>query len=186
MSIAFSIPELSAVVDARGVEGSRTAPIRGLASLAEAGPDDLSFLGNPKYAAEVAASLAGAILVPADFAGSPAAGQVFLRVDKPSYALALVCSVLEARLWPKPPAGRHPSAVVAAGARADRGDLAGALGRIHAVLDPAQRERLAEIIEKVNDLFEGELTDQDKLVYVNNVIKGKLLEACRYVGAIAA
>ena len=34
-----------------------------------------------------------------------------------------------------------------------------------------------EIIEKVNDLFEGDLTDQDKLVYVNNVIKGKLLES---------
>ena len=30
---------------------------------------------------------------------------------------------------------------------------------------------------KVNDLFEGEATDQDKLVYVNNVIKGKLLES---------
>jgi type I restriction enzyme R subunit len=37
--------------------------------------------------------------------------------------------------------------------------------------------RLAEIIQKVNDLFTGELTDQDKLVYVNNVIKGKLLES---------
>jgi type I restriction enzyme R subunit len=37
--------------------------------------------------------------------------------------------------------------------------------------------RLAEIIAKVNDLFEGELTDEDKLVYVNNVIKGKLLES---------
>ena len=36
---------------------------------------------------------------------------------------------------------------------------------------------LREIIEKVNDLFEGALTDQDKLVYVNNVIKGKLLES---------
>lgn len=36
---------------------------------------------------------------------------------------------------------------------------------------------LNAIIEKVNDLFEGELTDQDKLVYVNNVIKGKLLES---------
>jgi type I restriction enzyme R subunit len=36
---------------------------------------------------------------------------------------------------------------------------------------------LAEIIERVNDLFEGELTDQDKLVYVNNVLKGKLLES---------
>ena len=29
----------------------------------------------------------------------------------------------------------------------------------------------------VNDLFKGELTDNDKLVYVNNVILGKLLES---------
>ena len=36
---------------------------------------------------------------------------------------------------------------------------------------------LSEILAKVNDLFEGELTDDDKLVYVNNVIKGKLLES---------
>lgn len=35
---------------------------------------------------------------------------------------------------------------------------------------------LDEIIQKVNGLFEGELTDDDQLVYVNGVIKGKLLE----------
>nr|WP_216842329.1 DEAD/DEAH box helicase family protein [Acidovorax sp. SRB_14] len=35
---------------------------------------------------------------------------------------------------------------------------------------------LSEIVAKVNDLFEGELTDDDKLVYVNHV-KGKLLES---------
>ena len=35
---------------------------------------------------------------------------------------------------------------------------------------------LEEIIQKVNGLFEGELTDDDQLVYVNGVIKGKLLE----------
>ena len=29
----------------------------------------------------------------------------------------------------------------------------------------------------MNDLFDGELTDEDKLVYVNNVIKGKLMES---------
>lgn len=40
-----------------------------------------------------------------------------------------------------------------------------------------QRALLREIIERVNDLFEGELTDDDRLVYVNNVIKGKLLES---------
>jgi len=29
----------------------------------------------------------------------------------------------------------------------------------------------------VNTLFEGELTDDDKLVYVNHVLKGKLMES---------
>jgi type I restriction enzyme R subunit len=36
---------------------------------------------------------------------------------------------------------------------------------------------MAEIIEKLNDLFHGELTDQDKLVYVNDVLREKLLES---------
>ncbi|MBK7263916.1 MAG: type I restriction endonuclease subunit R [Rubrivivax sp.] len=36
---------------------------------------------------------------------------------------------------------------------------------------------LSELIEKVNDLFEGDLTPGDKLVYVNDVIKGKLMES---------
>jgi type I restriction enzyme R subunit len=39
---------------------------------------------------------------------------------------------------------------------------------------------LREIIQKVNDLFDGELTDGDQLVYINNVIKGKLLESEEY------
>lgn len=40
-----------------------------------------------------------------------------------------------------------------------------------------EKALLDEIIAKVNDLFEGDLTDDDKLVYVNDVIKGKLLES---------
>ncbi len=40
-----------------------------------------------------------------------------------------------------------------------------------------EKALLAEIIAKVNDLFEAEVTEDDKLVYVNNVIKGKLLES---------
>jgi len=39
-----------------------------------------------------------------------------------------------------------------------------------------QKAFLDEIIEKVNGLFEGDLTDDDQLVYVNGVLKGKLLE----------
>jgi type I restriction enzyme R subunit len=39
------------------------------------------------------------------------------------------------------------------------------------------KAKLSELIEKVNELFDGELTDDDKLVYVNNVLMGKLLES---------
>ncbi len=45
-----------------------------------------------------------------------------------------------------------------------------------------QQAFLNEIIEKVNGLFEGELTDGDKLVYVNGVLKGKLLENETLIG----
>ena len=36
---------------------------------------------------------------------------------------------------------------------------------------------LDELIARVNDLFEGDLTPGDKLVYVNDVIRGKLMES---------
>jgi UDP-3-O-[3-hydroxymyristoyl] glucosamine N-acyltransferase len=119
MSLAFTIAELASLTGAQAVEGACAGPITGIAALVEATSSDLSFLGNAKYADAVAASQAGAILVPVTFAGQPLAGQAFLRVDNPSYALALLCSVLEARLWPRPPAGIHASAVVAASAKVD-------------------------------------------------------------------
>jgi type I restriction enzyme R subunit len=40
-----------------------------------------------------------------------------------------------------------------------------------------EKALLDEIIRRVNDLFEGELTDDDMLVYVNGVLKGKLMES---------
>ena len=119
MTISFTIDELASLTGAKAVEGACVGPIKGVAALAEASSTDLSFLGNAKYADAVASSRAGVILVPVAFAGKPAAGQAFLRVDNPSYALALLCGVLEARLWPRPPAGVHASAVVAATARVD-------------------------------------------------------------------
>lgn len=42
-----------------------------------------------------------------------------------------------------------------------------------------QRIYMAELIEKLNELFGADTTDQDQLVYVNQVIKGKLLESER-------
>ena len=119
MTTSFTIDELASLTGAKAVEGACAGPITGVAALAEATSADLSFLGNAKYADAVASSKAGVILVPVAFAGKPAAGQGFLRVDHPSYALALLCAVLETRLWPRPAAGIHASAVVAASAKVD-------------------------------------------------------------------
>lgn len=44
-----------------------------------------------------------------------------------------------------------------------------------------EKARLSEILQKMNDLFEGELTDDDKLIYAQHVIKGKLMESARLV-----
>lgn len=117
MRLAFSLDDLIALLAPSGVRGQTRETIRGIASLTGAQAGDLSFLGNPKYKAQVGSSRASAILVPKDFAGEPAEGQVFLLVDNPSAALATVCVRVEQFLWPRPDPGIHPTAVVAPTAR---------------------------------------------------------------------
>ena len=45
------------------------------------------------------------------------------------------------------------------------------------IVQEKEKALLAEIISRVNDLFDGDLSDGDQLVYVNGVIKTKLLES---------
>jgi UDP-3-O-[3-hydroxymyristoyl] glucosamine N-acyltransferase len=117
MQVSFTAAEIAAIAGAQSSRGATAAVIRGLAALAEAGPGDLSFLGNAKYKAEVARTRASVVLLPADYAGEPAPDQLYLIVANPSVALARVCARLEQALWPRPAPGVHPSAVVAPGAR---------------------------------------------------------------------
>jgi UDP-3-O-[3-hydroxymyristoyl] glucosamine N-acyltransferase len=117
MQLAFSAAEIAAIVQPLSSSGSTGVTVRGIASLGAAQSGDLSFLGNPKYKADVATTKASIVLVPADYAGEPVGDQQFLRVEKPSVALARLCGRIEQLLWPKPVAGIHPTAVIAPGAR---------------------------------------------------------------------
>ncbi len=117
MQVSFSPADIAALVQPKSTRGATTETIRGLASLTDAAPGDLSFLGNPKYKPEVAATRASIVLLPSDFAGRPAANQLFLLVENPSVALARICARIEAGRWPKPAPGIHPSAVVAPDAK---------------------------------------------------------------------
>lgn len=119
MQVAYTPEELAAIVDARRIVGTADRRVTDIASLSAARPGDLSFLGNAKYRAQVAASEATVLLLPPDYVGEPRAGQVFLHVENPSVALARLCARIEQTLWPKPAPGVHPSAVVAPGAQVD-------------------------------------------------------------------
>ena len=113
MVIAYSTERILEILgnDCQAV-GAYDGSILGIASLAEAQAGDLSFLGNPKYRAAVADSQASVLLVPKDYDEDPKSGQLYLKLENPSFALALVCRDIEGTLLPKPPAGIHPSAVV--------------------------------------------------------------------------
>ncbi|HVW21235.1 MAG TPA: UDP-3-O-(3-hydroxymyristoyl)glucosamine N-acyltransferase [Opitutaceae bacterium] len=127
MDAAFRPEEIAAIVQPRASRGATAETLRGIASLQAAVPGDLSFLGNPRYRPEVAATKASVVLLPADYEGQPGPGQLFLLVENPSVALARVCSRLEQLLWPRPPAGVHPSAQVAPGAKVDPSAAVGPL-----------------------------------------------------------
>jgi UDP-3-O-[3-hydroxymyristoyl] glucosamine N-acyltransferase len=77
------------IVDFLGADfkGDRSRAIRGVRPLNEAGPDDLSFLANPKYQPQLAESAAGAVLVAQ---ATPGDSPAWLRVKDPYLAVALV------------------------------------------------------------------------------------------------
>ena len=89
-------------------DGSRT--VDGPASLAEAGPREISFLANPRYRAQLAASRAGAILVAPDIE-RPRADVALLRVSDPNKAFTAIVAAF-AEHDPAPAPGIHASAVV--------------------------------------------------------------------------
>lgn len=116
MEIAFSAEEIAALVEPLAQRGSTPAAVTGIAALGSAAAGDLSFLGNPKYRADVGQTRASVVLVPPDYDGGPSEDQLFLVVENPSLSLACVCARIEQLLWPRPAPGIHPTASVAAGA----------------------------------------------------------------------
>ncbi len=113
MAFTYSTQRILQIVgESAECVGAYEGDIVGISSLKEASSGDLSFLGNPKYRAEVEPSQASVLLLPLDYEGTPKTGQLFIKLENPSFALALICRDIEGTLLPKPVPGIHPSAVV--------------------------------------------------------------------------
>lgn len=106
--------KLGALAERLGCElrGDGTIEIGAVRSLEEAGPGDVTFLANRKYAGQVATTRASAIILAADADAVPLAS---LRTANPYLAFAEALALFHPPR--RPPPGIHPTAVIAATAR---------------------------------------------------------------------
>lgn len=114
---------LGAIAEHLGAElaGDPSLRIEGLAPLESAGPAEIAFLANPKYAADLSGSRAGAVLVAPAARDAALARGAALVVPDPYVAFARLTQWWAARARPAAPAGVHPTAVVDPTARLGAG-----------------------------------------------------------------
>lgn len=111
------------------LEGNGAQEIKGVAALDQARPDELSFLGNPRYSPLMKTTRASVVLVGESWKGETSAA--LIRVKSADAAFAQVA------FWLARPAvtftpGIHPTAVIAGGVTLGKGVTVGP----HCVIEP--------------------------------------------------
>jgi UDP-3-O-[3-hydroxymyristoyl] glucosamine N-acyltransferase len=127
--VRLSVAEIAAKLGAP-FEGEGAAQVEALAGVREAQPGEISFIANPRYAADAAATRASALLVAKDW-NKPSTAAALIRVSDPDKAFAIVANWF-APPAPKWPAGVHPTAVVAPDVKLGRDVVIGP----HCVVEP--------------------------------------------------
>jgi UDP-3-O-[3-hydroxymyristoyl] glucosamine N-acyltransferase len=125
--MAVSLGEL-AVRFGCELRGDPDVTVERVATLANAGPGELSFLANPRYRGQLAATRAAAVVL--DVAAAADCPAAMLVSTNPYATYARIAAVLHPQAVPVP--GVHPTAIVAAGARIDPSAEVGALSVIGA------------------------------------------------------
>jgi UDP-3-O-[3-hydroxymyristoyl] glucosamine N-acyltransferase len=93
------------------LEGDGDTEVRRVAGIEQAGPGDVTFLSNPRYAAALQATRASAVILSDD---APAAPCAMLRSSNPYLAFGRAVGLLTPII--EPPAGIHPMTSIAANA----------------------------------------------------------------------
>ena len=110
MPINFTAQKVAELVNGE-VVGSHEAKISGIATLAHAKYNQLSFLGNNKYRPQVLNSKARIVLVPEKFKEVPPENRAWVKCSQPSEGFAIIASYYTPpEIIPEP--FIHPSAVI--------------------------------------------------------------------------
>ena len=106
-STSMKLSAIASALEVRVENGSPDTEIRGLNGIELAGPGELTFVSNPKYAAAARSTRASAVIVSEDF---PAIDAAMLRSKDPYISFAQALALFHKPLAYKP--GVHPTAVV--------------------------------------------------------------------------
>jgi UDP-3-O-[3-hydroxymyristoyl] glucosamine N-acyltransferase len=111
----MKLSQIASALNARLENGFADTDVTGLNGIEQAGPGEITFVSNPKYAAAARLTKAAAVIVAENFPVIPAAT---LRVEDPylSFAQALELFHLPMRYSP----GLHPTAVIHPAAKIGR------------------------------------------------------------------
>jgi UDP-3-O-[3-hydroxymyristoyl] glucosamine N-acyltransferase len=112
----MKLAQIATVLDLRLENGSPDTEINGVAGIREAGPGQLTFVANPKYAGDARTTKASAVIVSDEFPLIPAA---MLRSKNPYLAFARAIELF--RQPPRYEPGVHPAAVVHPSAKVGEG-----------------------------------------------------------------
>jgi UDP-3-O-[3-hydroxymyristoyl] glucosamine N-acyltransferase len=112
----MKLAAIASALNARLDNGSPDAEITGLNGIEQAGPEEITFVANPKYAAAARLTKAAAVIVAEGFPAIPAAT---LRVEDPYHSFARALELFHKPLRYAP--GVHATAVVHPTAKIGRG-----------------------------------------------------------------
>jgi UDP-3-O-[3-hydroxymyristoyl] glucosamine N-acyltransferase len=112
----MKLAQIASALDARLENGSPDTEITSVAGIEEAGPGQLTFVANPKYAAAARKTKASGVIVAEDF---PALATAMLRSKNPYLTFARAIALFHPP--PKYKPGIHPTAVIHRSARIGEG-----------------------------------------------------------------
>jgi UDP-3-O-[3-hydroxymyristoyl] glucosamine N-acyltransferase len=107
LSVPMKLSAIASALNARLEDGKPDAEITGLHGIENAGPKEITFVANPKYAAAARKTRAAAVIVAKDF---PAISTATLRVEDPYLAFARALELFHEHTEYAP--GVHSTAVI--------------------------------------------------------------------------
>lgn len=106
----LTLAEAAAIAGGELRGGDATRRIAGVGALDAAGPDEVSFLDNRKYASQLATTRAAVVVLAGEFAARLPEGVAAIVTAQPYLGFGRIAARLHPR--PAPRAGIHPTAVV--------------------------------------------------------------------------